>query len=190
MASYYEERYGIEPHQRGYISSYQQLLTFAVQSTLVKPLLKSVGGERRAACVGAFLMAGVTFLEIWSNLYMFVGLICPITAVSVAMLGLSLRSLVTQVAPKNSMGSVLAALDVLQNSAGVTVPFYRTFLFTIMGAFSQDDHAAMKGDPNPYLWLTSSGVHWTVAALTLSYLLCGGRNRSKTPAAGEDKKER
>eukprot|EP00565_Helicotheca_tamesis_P008134 CAMPEP_0185733386 /NCGR_PEP_ID=MMETSP1171-20130828/19337_1 /TAXON_ID=374046 /ORGANISM="Helicotheca tamensis, Strain CCMP826" /LENGTH=152 /DNA_ID=CAMNT_0028403111 /DNA_START=96 /DNA_END=551 /DNA_ORIENTATION=+ len=152
MASYYEEMYGIEPHQRGYLSSYQQFLTFLVQSTLVRSLLRFAGGERRAACIAALSLSIATFSEIWSSLPVFIGILCPIISISVAVLGLSLRSLLTQVAPKDSLGSVLAALDVLQNAAAVTVPFYRTFLFAAMGTISNDEDADMRGDPCPYMW--------------------------------------
>ena len=41
MASFYEEKYGVEPHQRGYISSYQQCLNFLVSSFFIKTLLSA-----------------------------------------------------------------------------------------------------------------------------------------------------
>jgi len=171
MASYYEEMYGIEPHQRGYLSSYQQFLSFLAQSMLVRPLLRFAGGERRAACLAALALSFATFSEIWSSLPIFVGVLCPIMSISVALLALSLRSLLTQVAPKDSIGSVLAALDVLQNAAAVTVPFYRTFLFAAMGTVSVDNGADLRGDPNPYTWLTSSTIHWLIASASLFFLL-------------------
>lgn len=171
MASYYEELYGIEPHQRGYLSSYQQMLNFIVQSTLVRPMLRLVGGERRAACVGAALLVVLTLAELWASFSIFVAVICPVLSVSVALLGLSLRSLVTQVAPHESLGSVLAALDVLQSCAAVTVPFYRTLIFAAMGRLSNDEEAAMRGDPNPYVWLVSSALHWIAAVVALTFLL-------------------
>ena len=50
LGSFYEDMYGLEPHHRGYISSYQQALQFIVQSTLVDGVLKLSGGERRTTC--------------------------------------------------------------------------------------------------------------------------------------------
>ena len=38
-----ERRYGLEPHQRGYLQSYQSALTFIVQSSLIRPMERSVG---------------------------------------------------------------------------------------------------------------------------------------------------
>ena len=169
MASYYEEMYYMESHQRGYLSSYQQSLSFIVQSALVGPLLSFLNGERRATVFAAILLAAATFLELQRSLSLFLGLLCPAISLSMALLNLSLRSLVTHVAPKESMGSVLAALDVLQNGTAVTVPFYRTMLFCLLGA--NNESAAMKGDPNPMKWVASSGFHWLVAALVMGYLL-------------------
>lgn len=189
MGSYYEELYGLEPHQRGYVSSYQQLLNFGVQSVMVKPLLASVGGdERKAACLGAIVLTGATALELcWSNLYVFGMVVCPLVAVSVSMLGLSLRSLVTKVAPRDSLGSVLAALDVMQSAANVTTPFYRAFLFEVLGRVSghEDEDATMRGDPDPYVWLASSVVHWLVLTAALAYLLLW--RRGDAPAEKKDK---
>jgi MFS family permease len=63
MGSYYEDMYGVEPHFRGYIQSYQSGLRFLVQSAFVGPVLKYVGGERRAACLSALVLAIATFWE-------------------------------------------------------------------------------------------------------------------------------
>ena len=88
------------------------------------------------------------------------------------MIGVSLRSLLTQVAPKDSIGSVLAALDVLQNAASVSVPFYRTFLFKLAATYGKEDvDADMLGDPEPRVWLLSSFIHWSMFALVLMFLL-------------------
>ncbi|KAL7433537.1 hypothetical protein ACHAXH_002982 [Discostella pseudostelligera] len=172
MASFYEEKYGIEPHFRGYIKSYQQLLGFLVQSFCVRALLTASGGERRSTCIGAVIMAVATLGEVNANFGVFVSIVCPAVAIADAMIGVSLRSLVTQVSPNESIGSVLAALDVLQNAASVTVPFYRTILFKLAMYYgSKDDHASMAGDPEPKLWLVSSFVHWSLLALAQAYLL-------------------
>lgn len=170
MASYYEDMYGLEPHHRGYLSSYQGILSFIVQSTLVGPLLVWLGGERSAAVSAALVLMFATFLELQQNIFFFLLFLCPVISLSVAVMGLSLRSLVTHVAPTESLGSVLAALDVLQNAAKVSVPFYRTLLFRALGA-GHHPVAAMKGDPDPFAWIISSGIHWLLAGLLLGYLL-------------------
>ena len=85
------------------------------------------------------------------------------------MISVSLRSLTTLEAHKDSLGSVLAALDVLSNALSVTVPFYRTFLFNVIA--DNDDDADMIGDPTPERWLMSSFIHWTVFAIIITCLL-------------------
>lgn len=172
MASYYEEMFGIEPHQRGYLSSYQSILSFLFQSFFVQSTLQYLGGEYKAVSAAAGAIAFATMMELSANFYLFLGLICPLVAVSNSILRLSLRSLVTLVAPKESLGSVLAALDVLQNAASVSVPFYRTILFKVMACASKEDPAAtMTGDPCPRLWLTSSLFHWILATVLMAKLL-------------------
>jgi len=126
------------------------------------------GGERKASVWAAFVLAVSTWVEIHASLSVFIVLLCPAIAASLALMRISLRSIVTHVAPKESLGSVLAALDVLQNIAAVTVPFYRTLLFSIM---IDDGDAAMKGDPDPISWLISSGLHWCLAAMVMGYFL-------------------
>ena len=181
MASFYEEKYGVEPHQRGYISSYQQCLNFLVSSFFIKTLLSAAGGEKRAAFFAASCVAVATLIEIFANFSVFACVVCPLVAASLGMLGLSLRSLVTQTAPKDSLGSVLAALDVLQNAASVTVPFYRTFLFSVVKRMGEvDANAAMAGDPEPRLWLASSFMHWAVFASILGFLLLAPSLNSTT----------
>lgn len=179
MTSYYEQMFGIEPHQRGYIRSYTSVLSLLFQTFFVRTTLRKLGNEYNAACIASFAMTFATLLELSASFNLFLTIICPVVAVANALLRLSLRSLVTLVAPKQSLGSVLAALDVLQNVAAVSVPFYRTVLFQILAKMENDkagmgmkgDNTSMIGDPNPKMWLKSSLIHWILASLILSALL-------------------
>ena len=171
MASFYEEKYGIEPHIRGYIKSYQGILNLLVQSFLVKTLLSRLGGERNSICIAAFVLSWATLVEVHATFSLFVCLVSPIVVVSVQMISLSLRSLLTQVTPKESLGSVLAALDVMQNAASVTVPLYRTVVFKLLTRLKEDSDASMMGDPDPRVWLLSSCVHWGGFAGVVTLLL-------------------
>lgn len=172
MASFYEEKYGVEPHHRGYIKSYQKCLDFLFQSFFVRALLAASGGERRAATIASFAMAGAALCEVGASLAVFLCLVCPAVSVAAQMASVSLRSLVTQAAPKESIGSVLAALDVLQNAASVSVPFYRTLLFRLAARYGSDDEDVdVVGDPPPKVWLISSFLHWSMFAVAISFLL-------------------
>jgi hypothetical protein len=122
MGSYYEDMYGVEPHHRGYIQSYQQVLAFLVQSALVGPLLKWVGGERKAACLVALLIAITTFCEMQRYFPIFLLPLIPAISLSTTLLKISLRALLTTVVRGDSIFSIFAALDVLQNVTQVTVP--------------------------------------------------------------------
>lgn len=166
ISTYFEIRYGTEPHQRGYLSSYQMAISFVVQSFLIKPILQHLGGEVNAACAASLLMALVTFAETQVTFAQYLYLICPLMMLSTAILGVSIKSIVSKVAPKESLSSVFATIDVLQNVAMVTVPFYRTLLFQLTRDVLSED-----GDPNPHQWLFASGVHWAVATAAFSYLL-------------------
>jgi hypothetical protein len=177
MGSYYEDMYGVEPHHRGYIQSYQRVWGFLVQSALIGPLLSWVGGERRAACLASLILAVATFWEMSGSISIFVMALSPAISLATTMMTVSLRSLLTRVAPEESIFSVFAALDVLQNASAVTVPFYRTFLFRILGGGSSTitttttTTAAMEGDPDPVSWVFSSGIHWLIATAAMTYFL-------------------
>ncbi|KAL3912686.1 MAG: hypothetical protein SGARI_001025 [Bacillariaceae sp.] len=180
MGSYYEDMYKVETASRGYIQSYQRALSFVVQSILIGPVLKQVGGERRAVILAAGLLAAATFLESQGNLNLFLSMLSPSIALSTTMMSVSLRSLLTQMAPENAIFSIFAALDVLQNASAVTVPFYRTFLFKVLGRLTgntnHEDVIGMQGDPEPVAWVISSGIHWTFAAVAMALLLLPGRS--------------
>lgn len=171
MGGYYEDMYGVEPHHRGYIQSYQRVLGFVVQSSLVGPLLRIMGGERRAVCIAAAIIAIGTVWEMQRSLVIFLVVLSPAFSLSTTMMNVSLRTLLTTVAPKESIFSVFAALDVLQNASAVTVPFYRTTLFQLLGGGSGNHQASMEGDPDPVAWVFSGGLHWGLAAFLMSGLL-------------------
>jgi predicted MFS family arabinose efflux permease len=181
LGSYYENMYGMEPHHRGYIQSYQQVLGFIIQSSLIGPLLSRMGGERSAVCWAAFLLAAATFLEMKQSISFFLLALSPAISCCTTLMNVSLRSLLTRVAPEESIFSVFAALDVLQNASAVTIPFYRTFLFRILGGSSGDQHSDMTGDPDPFSWVISSGVHWLIASILMVYLLRPSKINSTPP---------
>jgi len=178
MGSYYEDMYGVEPHSRGYIQSYQRIWAFIVQSSLIQPVLERAGGERRAIFLAAILLAGSTFFEAQQSFIVFLCAICPSIALSTTMIRVSLRSLLTQLAPGDAIFSVFAAMDVLQNASAVTVPFYRAFLFRLLSRSNHEDDSnastnqiTMDGDPDPVAWVLCAGFHWVVASVCMLYLL-------------------
>ena len=175
MGSYYEDMYGVEPHHRGYIQSYHRVLGFIVQSLLVGPILARMGGERMAICISSLLLSVATLCEIRQSLPLHILLLSPAISISMTMIHVSLRSLLTRVAPDNSIFSVFAALDVLKNATAVTVPFYRTFLFQLLGGSRGRSGPAMEGDPEPVAWVLTSGLHWIVASIAMILFLWPGR---------------
>jgi len=189
IASYYQEMYGIESYQRGYLQSYQSLLQFLVQSYLVKLLLNFFGGERKGSCVAAGLLAVASFTELLSSFWLYISIICPIVSVSISLLDLALKTQLTQVTPKQSIGSVLAALDILQSIISVTVPFYRALLFRTFFSVGEKNTISSKyGDPSPYIWLKSSCLHWLLTYLLLSFLLPDVINKNRWDVLQRDRK--
>lgn len=177
LGTYYEDMYQVEPHVKGYIQSYQRILGFMVQSIWIGPLLHYLGRgakspEARAISISALILGLATLAEWRQSLPLFLVVLSPLISTSMTLMHLSLRSLLTKEAPKDSLFSVFAALDVLQNASAVTVPFYRTFLFRILNQIETDaTTTAMEGDPNPMAWVFSSALHWLVAWGIMSYLL-------------------
>ena len=188
LGDFYEEMYGIETHQRGYISSYKSVLSFVIQSFLIRPLLILSGDERRAATLAGLGLALATVFEAGANLNVYLLLVCPIVSITVSILSLTLKSLLTQVAPKGTISSALAALDILQNIVAVSVPFYRTALFSLIEyltkcAKGDVDQCMMTGDPEPRAWLLSSAIHWFLFTISIHWLLSRGfakDNKEKT----------
>lgn len=172
MVSYYESVFGIESHYRGYISSYQKVVSFIVQTFLVQSLLVRMGGEFIAPCICAGIMVIANLMELVGSFPFFLAVICPLSSGAMAVLLLSLKSLLTQVSPKESLSSVLAAVDVLQNAVSVTVPFYRTLLYSVLQDRDLDSAIVGSGsDPDPRLWVISASIHWFITAIIMCLLL-------------------
>jgi hypothetical protein len=141
-------------------------------------LLAKFGGERRAVVAASALLAVATFLEAQRSIGVFLVGLSPAIALSTTLMSVSLRSLLTQIAPQDAIFSIFAALDVLQNASAVTVPFYRTFLFRLLGG-NKNTGTSMEGDPDPVAWVFSSGMHWVAATVTMAYLLRRDRRGAK-----------
>jgi MFS family permease len=63
LGNFYEDMYGLEPHVRGYIYSYQQALQFLVQSLLVDRILRVTGSERRSPAIPLVILFGTVSLD-------------------------------------------------------------------------------------------------------------------------------
>lgn len=173
LGSFFEEMYKLGTHHRGYIASYQQLLQFFVQAMLVIPILNSVGGDIRATayamCFGLAVTDVLQAIVPFLSFYLVV--VCPISSICSSMMKLSLSTLMTQISPQHSIFSVLAGVDILQNMVGVAVPFYRTLLFRLLAREDKLRDVLMEGDPDPQVWMISSGFHWLLGAILMTCLL-------------------
>ena len=176
LGSFYEDMYGLEPHHRGYISSYQQLVSFVVQAVLVGPVMAWSGGERQSAAFLSVVLAVAISLESLGSLWLFLIILSPIKSLCISMINLSLQTLTTQVAPTHATFSILTGLDILQSVVSVSAPLYRTFLFRLLASFSDEHSSGMEGDPDPVVWVVTSAVHWAVAALLMLVLLLSSRH--------------
>jgi len=188
LGSFYEDMYGLEPHHRGYISSYQSFLSFVVQAVLVRPIMVLGGGERQTAAILAIVLAAVIALESLQSLWLFLVVLSPIIAICTSMINLSLQTLTTQVAPTHSIFSILTALDILQSVVSVGAPFYRTVLFSFLKPDTSNNH--MDGDPDPISWVATSAAHWTAAAGAISLLLLSSNQCRKEGHARKSKGKR
>ncbi len=170
LASFYEEMFGLETYQRGYLRSYQGIIGLLFQTFSVQSTLKLTGGEHNAICAAMVAITITTAMELRSSIYFYLLVVCPVVVVANSLLRLSLQSLMTQISPKKSLSSVLAALDILQNIFSVSVPFYRTFLFNLLSDENNKGSDGI-GDPNPILWLKCSILHWFLASVIMMKLL-------------------
>jgi hypothetical protein len=168
LGSYYEEMYSLERYQRGYLSSYGQVLQLIVQSLLVSKVLRCMGGERRAIVICAALILISVVAETYRSLYLYLLIVTPVNSLATAVLSIALQSVITQAAPATALFSVLAALDVLQNATAVFVPFYRTFWFDALLPKSTFV-SAMHGDPDPIAFCWMSAAHWAMVVVATAY---------------------
>ena len=175
LPNYYEQMHGILNHQRGYLTSYTSILTLLSQKYFVPHLMLLVGSEALVICFAAAGIGFANVLELKCSFSIYLVIVLPIIAGANAMIRLSLKSTLMKEGQKsNSVGSVFAALDVMQNAASVTVPFYRTALLSSLG-----------DDSSPEAWLQSSCLHWVLSTFVMSALLL-----KKTDKTTERRKEK
>lgn len=161
LPNYYEKRHGILNHQRGYLTSYTSILTLLSQKYFVPHLIQVIGSESLVICIAAGAIGFANVLELGCSFMLYLAIVLPIIAIAHAMIRLSLKSTLMKEGQKsNSVGSVFAALDVMQNAASVTVPFYRTALLS-----------SFEDDTSPEVWLQSSCLHWILSTFVMSALL-------------------
>ncbi len=179
MGNYYEQMYGIQSHQRGYLRSYQSVLSLIIQTFGLKYFVKQ---ERHFIVYSSLTLGILSFMETQANLQSYTLIIIPIMTLANIVLHTSLRSLLVSSTSSitTSVHSILATLDVFQNAASVTVPFYRTFLFQMLDSTNEYDSrtdSSLLGDPHPQSWLVTSGLHWILGSFVFSTLLISSSHK-------------
>eukprot|EP00640_Fibrocapsa_japonica_P003247 CAMPEP_0113934382 /NCGR_PEP_ID=MMETSP1339-20121228/1713_1 /TAXON_ID=94617 /ORGANISM="Fibrocapsa japonica" /LENGTH=337 /DNA_ID=CAMNT_0000936167 /DNA_START=206 /DNA_END=1219 /DNA_ORIENTATION=- /assembly_acc=CAM_ASM_000762 len=122
---YYEDRWGVETHNLGYLSSLRAVLSLICQVWVVGFLVKKCGGEGWVIYLGGLGLVLANFLEALDiTLNMYLVALLPSKILASTLLTVSLQSLFTKAIPAKEAGSALGTLNVLSSGVGVIAPLY------------------------------------------------------------------
>jgi len=120
---YVADKYSLEPHHMGYLSSYQSVVSLFSQTFLIAKVNSWLGEERglQVAFLGSLLVSVVEGFN--SSIYVYVALV-PFRTFATSLISQMFESLFTLICPDSEAASMLGALGLLKAVARVTGPIY------------------------------------------------------------------
>lgn len=131
-AKYVSEKYALEPHHMGFLSTYQSILSLVSQTYLVGVISKRLGTERTLQV--AFLATVVVAMIEGSfrSVSLYVALV-PLRTVAGDLISQMFETMMTTVVPKSEAASLFGTLNLLKAMARVCGPLYGGLLFAYCG---------------------------------------------------------
>jgi len=130
---YVADKYTLEPHHMGYLSSYQSVISLISQMFLVGDVSKRLGEERTlhiafTASVALSVVEGCN-----SSVYVYVALV-PFRTLAMSLISQMFESLFILIMPDSEAASMLGTLGLLKAVARVTGPLYGGLLLGHLSA--------------------------------------------------------
>jgi MFS transporter, DHA1 family, multidrug resistance protein len=142
IVNYNQERFGVETASLGYISTITSVLGMIIQTVLVNPLLKMLGGNRSTIIITLIVLAAASFVEsiVPSYTLYFIFSLVPAVATG-SLLGASVRNVFSNTVPTQHMGKAVALHNVFSAGIGVIAPIYGSHVFSLL----PNDRLYLKG---------------------------------------------
>jgi len=169
---YTAEKYNLEPHHLGYLSTAQSFVSLGVQFFAIAEIAKRFGEERTLQ--GAFVLAGIlSFVEATSNsMYLYVAMM-PLRTLAGSLITQMFEVMFTELVPPSESAAAFGSMGLLKSIARVCGPLYGGILV---------------GHVQPYFGLQSRPLVETFhnVAVLVALLMCyplhkvAEKTRSKT----------
>jgi len=131
-AKYVSEKYHLEPHHMGYLSSYQSVVSLVSQTYLVGAISQRFGTERTLQ-LSFFVMVVLALWEgAFRSVYLYVAIV-PFRTVAGDLISQMFETMMTAIVPQSEAASLFGTLNLLKAAARVGGPIYGGLLFSYCG---------------------------------------------------------
>mmetsp|Transcript_47710 Transcript_47710/g.74447 ORF Transcript_47710/g.74447 Transcript_47710/m.74447 type:complete len:177 (+) Transcript_47710:3-533(+) len=129
---YVAEKYQLEPHHMGYLSSYNSIVSLVCQTYLVAIVAQRFGEERCLQIAFASNCILAITESCFVNIYLYVALV-PFKTLAGSLISQMFESILTTIVPKSETAGVLGTLGLLKAIARVGGPIYGGLLLGYLG---------------------------------------------------------
>lgn len=122
------DKYSLQPHHMGYLSSAQSLISLLLQSYVIAAITRRFGERTtiRSAYVVAILLAATEACNSRIGVYL---LLLPLSILSRELISQMFESIFASLVPKSEAGAALGAMGLVKSVARVAGPVYGGLLF-------------------------------------------------------------
>lgn len=130
---YLDASFGVNEHTYGYFLAYFGILSIAIRTVLLGPVVRRAG-ERGTVRIGcAALIIGFLLYPVAPNLWVLAILVMPLIPLGTALLFPSTTSLLSAFTPKEEIGVTMGVAQTFAGVARVIAPFLSTGAFQFIG---------------------------------------------------------
>lgn len=132
LALFLDAEHGVTVNTIGYFYSYVGILSFAMRSVLLGPIVERLGETRTMRTGTVILVVGLLAYTVAPNLWA-LALIIPLVPIGTALLFPSTTALMSRASPKDELGTTMGVAQTFAGVARVVAPILGTAAFQRVG---------------------------------------------------------
>ena len=160
LVNFYQNRYGLETSQLGYINTASSIVGTLIQTLLINRIVKAFGGNSSMIIISLSVMCMTEVISFFCPSYLHYAIFCHLPSqIAQSLMSASNRNIFSNVVPHQHYGKAQAVFSMLISCVGIVAPIYGSQIYTHLST----DQYHYKG--------LIHGFHLAIVTIIISFMI-------------------
>ena len=162
LVNFYQNRFGLETSQLGYINTISNVVGTLIQTLLVNRIVKAFGGNSSMIIISLSVMSVTELISFFCPSYLHYAIFSHLPShVAQSLMTASNRNIFSTIVPHQHFGKAQAVFSMLISCVGIVAPIYGSHIYTHLST----DQYRYKG--------LIHGIHLAIVTIIISFMIPG-----------------